>query len=528
VQFISIMAALQFISIQVLLSPALAAPCNIKNSQGSTIGSLITAEGSPANLPTDALFQLLTKTESCPQTLVDFKMLLSKSGLGSKAAMVANRGRNNPTQGSFSFFEAVIAAESPSLLQPEISIFFGHFTGLETHTSEMHSVVLDQEPTRGKLMIELIAWDPRKQFYNFYEMIGDGSTGQWFYRGDTADILADNSQLQLNSPGTQPQFGNRLRCSACHVSGGPIMKELAPPHNDWWSSDRLLPFGSNSLSPEVSNYLTDLVEASEFASWVKNGIDALEASPSYKKLKSKTSAKQLLRPLFCELEINLESSPSTIDELRSNKFHTDEFQIPSAFFVNPLLQVKLNIKIQQEKYSGLLRKYKLSFPETTLQDADHAWLTPVKSHSDLQAIQSLLVSGFVDEEFVTDVLAVDFINPLFSQDRCGLLQFVGTGPAWKAELLSNLQSSSLPSAKVLLNHMTNRQMDQAKHQQQISEFFGASNRLLQLDRPDENFKNLIRLRAKVGQSVISKNPRGQILEPGFRVIFPVGRAPLNF
>lgn len=507
---ISIVAGLQILSIQFLLSPAFAAPCKIKNSQGG----LINAHGGTANPPSDVLFQMLTKTDSCPQSLADFKAQLSQSGLQSKAAMVANRGRNNPSQGSFSFFEGVSVVGSLAPQMPEISIFFGHFTGLESPSSENPSVVLDQEPTRGKLMIELIAWDPRKNFYNFYEMIGDGVTGQWFYRGDTADVLADNSQLQLNLPGTQPQFGNRLRCSACHVSGGPIMKELAPPHNDWWTSARALPFGSNSLSPDVSNYVADLEEASEFSSWVKNGVDVLEASPSYQALKSKTSAKQQLRPLFCELEINIESSFSSRDEVRSA-----EIQIPSGFFVNPWLQVKLNRKIQEENYSSLLSKFKLSFPETSLRDADHAWLTPVKSYSDLKAIQSLVAAGFVDEEFVADVLAVDFANPLFSSDRCGLLQLVGAGPGWKSELLSNLQKSSLHSAKVLLNHLTNPQMDQAKHQKRIVEFFAQQN------HPEEYFKNLILLRDQVGKSVISKNPRGQILEPGFRVIFPVSRAP---
>lgn len=37
------------------------------------------------------------------------------------------------------------------------------------------------------------------------------------------------------------------------------------------------------------------------------------------------------------------------------------------------------------------------------------------------------------------------------------------------------------------------------------------------------FKKLIEARVAVYNAEISKNPRGQILEPGFRVIFPIPR-----
>ena len=39
--------------------------------------------------------------------------------------------------------------------------------------------------------------------------------------------------------------------------------------------------------------------------------------------------------------------------------------------------------------------------------------------------------------------------------------------------------------------------------------------------PNRSWRFLAQRRAEIAASEISKNPRGQILEPGFRVIFPV-------
>ena len=75
-------------------------------------------------------------------------------------------------------------------------------------------------------MVELIAWDGDKQVFNFYEMIGDGRQGKWFYRGDSLDIQADVKFLHRQTGSGDPRFGSNLRCSGCHTAGGPIMKEL--------------------------------------------------------------------------------------------------------------------------------------------------------------------------------------------------------------------------------------------------------------------------------------------------------------
>jgi hypothetical protein len=474
----------------------LQAACIVRNSNGQ-----------PTNVKGDSLFIVLQNAVDCPENVQSLKAVMNQAGLASQPYLVANRGIHNPVFGSFSFFEQVSGASS--LLKNPIQngeFFFGHFT-----TAENNQVVADQEPSKGKLLIELIAWDNLKNLFNFYELIGTGKGAQWFYRGDSADILADNALLYLNPQG--PKFGSTLRCSACHTSGGPIMKEMAAPHNDWWTASRPLTFGSNAISPEIATWVQKLGDASDLSQSVKAGIARLEASSQYQNAKQRFSLQVTLRPLFCEAEINLESDTSPLDQ------SANTVQIPSASIVNPFL-AQGAIGIASSAYKQLLGSNNMQFPETNRRDADHGWLVPVKGYSDLAAIRSLVKNGIVTDEFVADVLAVDFENPLFSLKRCGLVQLV---PAeGLAKFPDRLKSSSLPGASELYENLTNPIRTRSFHAQEAQDLLAKNQMALNtVGGQTQIFKNLIEGRQAVFDAEISKNPRGQILEPGFRVIFPV-------
>lgn len=474
----------------------LQAACVIQNSNGQPMGD----KGDP-------LFSILRNSGECPENVQGLKAVLNQAGLDSQPHMVANRGIHNPSFGSFSFFEQVSGA-SP-LLKKQIEageFFFGHFT-----TAENNQVVADQEPTKGKLLIELIAWDQVKNLFNFYELIGTGKGAQWFYRGDSADILADNAFLYLNSKA--PNFGSTLRCSACHTSGGPIMKEMAAPHNDWWTESRPLSFAPNSVSPEISNWLQKLRDASELSESVRKGIIRLESSSQYQNARQKISLQATLRPLFCETEINLESDTVPLDEIESR------VQIPSGFIVNPLL-AKGSLSVSGSMYERLLNSFGMQFPETDRRDADHPWLVPVKGYSDLIAIESLIARRIVTDEFVADVLAVDFEKPLFSAKRCSLLKLVpATG---LAQFPDQLKASSLPGARELYENLVNSERTKNFHIQKAQRLLDKVQSSLETSLGQmQMFKNMIDARREVFSAEISKNPQGQILEPGFRVIFPV-------
>jgi hypothetical protein len=141
--------------------------------------------GQPATGNADPLALLLASSSVCPTDVFELRDLLKDEGAQLTTAMVANRGFHNPEFGSFSLFEMVdgpLASIDTAVEKGEF--FFGHFTA-----PEGSELIADQDPRRGSLMVELIAWDPDKGAFNFYELRGTGTQGVWVYNGDSFDIL---------------------------------------------------------------------------------------------------------------------------------------------------------------------------------------------------------------------------------------------------------------------------------------------------------------------------------------------------
>ena len=153
-----------------------------------------------------------------------------------------------------------------------------------------------------------------------------------------------------------------------------------------------------------------------------------------------------LRPLFCPVELNIESDAQPVDDAKP------ALRIPSAFFVDPRLG-NTDIAIARQHYDAALKTLRSRLPETPGRaDADHGWLTPVKAQSDIVAVDALVEQSIVDREFVADVLAVDFTNPVFSSTRCGLLKLVPDkgGANFAARFQDALRGASAPGATELL------------------------------------------------------------------------------
>ncbi|WP_241480379.1 hypothetical protein [Legionella norrlandica] len=162
----------------------------------------------------DPLYYLLSHSEICPQSIQELRNTMRFNGLEEVIGMVANRGRNNPKEGSFSFFESVHGRLPNNQFIDRGAFFLGYFTGLQGN-----EIILDQEPVENKLLIEAISWDSQKELYNFYELRGAENRGvRWFYRGNSKDAYKDNTWLYRISPEGENHFGNRMRCSACHNS----------------------------------------------------------------------------------------------------------------------------------------------------------------------------------------------------------------------------------------------------------------------------------------------------------------------
>jgi hypothetical protein len=466
----------------------------------------------PTNLatpsPRDPVARVLAAQQTCPRNAIEFRGLLKRSGARLEPTMVNFVGFHNPDPGAFFVFEiasgSVGASASPVIIQRG-DLLFGHFTGA---TADGKLV-----PNNDGLVIELIAWDPDKQFYNFYELVD----GTWFYRGDSKDILEDIQFLHRQRKPSERPFGARLRCSGCHVNGGLLQKELAAPHNDWFLTARNLPLGSLKPDSAVRAILADVVDAGELSKLVTASAQRLADSAGYQKVLAARSMQERLRPLFCSVEVNIESDSAPLDDRRP------ALTIPSGFFVDNRLGAA-NISVPRQHYDAARKTLHTRLPETPGRtDADHAWLAPVKAQSDVVAVDALIAQSVVNAEFVADVLAVDFTNPVFSKTRCRLLKLVpdAGGTTFVARFQDALRGASVPGAPELLSNLTSPQRDAAFHKKQALAFVDSCKR--RASEPGavlDWYRLLAQRRVEVGASEISQNSRGHILEDPGRIVFP--------
>lgn len=502
----------------------------VLSSPGFGACPLVDSRGQAVLGNQDPVARVLATAETCPANVFEFRERLLKAGARIETTLVNNQGFHTPQAGNFSLFEIVsgrLSAPMEITLEPG-QLLFGHFTARRGNT-----LIANQTP-QG-LMIELIAFDPAKQLFHFYELMGEGQRSRWFFRGDSTDILADMRSLHLQPNPASPTFGARLRCSGCHIGGGPIMKELAEPHNDWWRTSRPLPFGTLQPDPTLGKILEGLVDAGVLARTVRAGTAKLEKSPTFQAAKAQLSLPEQLRSLFCPIELNLESDAMAFD---ANK---EAILVPSAFLVDPRL-ARAQIPITRSHYEAALAKMKTRFPGTNRPDADHAWLAPVKGASDILAAEALVSANLIDEEFLIDVLSVDFTNPLLSKSRCELVRLLpaSTQGDWQSAFMSALKTSTEPAARALLTNLTNPDRTAQFHKKQAAGYLErCQGRLKEAAGVVDLFRILAERRAQVFESEISKNPEGQILEPGekpgaldddraFKKVFPVSPDFLPF
>ena len=271
---------------------------------------------------------------------IAFRNMLKRAGARLEPTMVNFEGFHNPDKGAFFVFEIVSTAidtiASPVPIQRG-DLLFGHFTRA---TDDGRLV-----PNTSGLVIELIAWDPDKQFYNFYELADD----TWFYRGDSKDIVDDIRLLHRQRLASENAFGPHLRCSGCHINGGLLQKELVAPHNDWFLQARHLPLGSLKLEASVKEIVAELVDADELSKLVAASSRRLANSAGYRKVLAARGMQERLRPLFCPVEVNIESDSDPFDDRRPT------LRIPSGFFVDPRLGTA-DISVKREAYDAALRK----------------------------------------------------------------------------------------------------------------------------------------------------------------------------
>jgi hypothetical protein len=249
--------------------------------------------------------------------------------------------------------------------------------------------------------LEIMAFDETAGVFNYYKE----TDGQMAFFGNSHDFISKGP----GGPGVTSERG----CANCHTGGGPIMKELNSPWTHWADGAFATP-GADELVTNREEVFGRLMRAEDlenfvvekgYKTWNEHRIDFwLERGDT----------QELLRPLFCPVEINLEAGSSE--------------NINGTFVRHSNLVRFFPIKTDSSEYMAVAQDVGVRFPGH-LSTVPDTFLTVDRSEADRLYANALVKRGIVDEQFVKEVAYVDMTRPVFSDDRCDLLQHAPSIPA---------------------------------------------------------------------------------------------------
>jgi hypothetical protein len=256
--------------------------------------------------------------------------------------------------------------------------------------------------------VEIIAFDKSSGVFNYYESDGDKIN----FFGNSKDMLEGTGSA-----------GDR-RCAACHTGGGLIMKELQAP---WlhWEGDTDTPGASDFISKHEA-LLGNQSDGIDMEDIVISGNEAW-SEIRVAHLKEAGNTQELLRPLFCTVEVNLESATSFDNGTKEGV--ADFFSLSPTIF-NSNLGFG-SIDASSEEYDAIIRANGQQLRGLPAENIETVFglTTVTKAAADQAYIEALEEAGIVNRQLVEDIAAVDFTRVVFSDDRCGLLENVPNIPA---------------------------------------------------------------------------------------------------
>lgn len=262
--------------------------------------------------------------------------------------------------------------------------------------------------------VEVMAFDETTGVFNYYE--ADGNEIAFF--GNSKDMLRG------------PQ-GNVRRCAGCHTGGGLVMKELNAPWVHW--EGHMDHPGAAELASAHAALLGRKSNAIEFEGVVSGGNRAWNQT-RLDFMKESGSVKDILRPLFCTVEVNLDNGADFESPVRGGPGGDEMSSIPFDSLLDPQLKGFGSISVEFSDYDAQIKANGQNVPGVDgAIDTVFDYVFIERASADNDYVEKLIAAGIVDDEFVKDVLMVDFTRPVFSDDRCGLLDFA---PVLAADQLS--------------------------------------------------------------------------------------------
>jgi hypothetical protein len=240
--------------------------------------------------------------------------------------------------------------------------------------------------------------------FDFYR---PGST--WTFVGSSTDLVSGG--YDCNADGAcHPKSAGKAGCTACHNGGGLAMMELRFPWVNWEGAidtpgtpDLFQTYskflGQRSRAPNLANLVVD-----GNAPWTKTRVGVLK----------KEGTAELLRPLFCTIDVNLRTSEST----QLTRINPD-------LWLDPHWGVSTPVFVSHADYAAVIQKDQQKLApifDPIGTDTVFPFIHPERSALDASYVDELLAQKIVDEDFVRDVLFTDFTRPTFSPTRCALVE----------------------------------------------------------------------------------------------------------
>jgi hypothetical protein len=240
---------------------------------------------------------------------------------------------------------------------------------------------------------EFIAFDSTAGVFNYYEADG---TGKINFFGNSKDMLKGKGTGQVR------------RCAGCHTEGGLVMKEFDSP---WlhWEGDKDIP-GARAYVDKFKADLGTKADGINMESLVKIGNQLWNAS-RINFLKTPTTTKELLKPLFCTLDVNLGSA----------SISADVSTLPAASLLDKLIATPLITITSADYEAQIAANGQVIEGVPGKSDTAFAYTYIMRSRIAADYVKQLISSGIVDLDLAKDILMLDFTRPIFSSDRCDLL-----------------------------------------------------------------------------------------------------------
>jgi hypothetical protein len=275
--------------------------------------------------------------------------------------------------------------------------------------------------------VEVMAWDPVNRGFNFYRTA----------EPDGAWIWAGNSRHALEAP------TRGLGPFEAHPSGTFLMKELKRPWVHWHSPDAVMDrrdFRSGDLRAEHDWFLRkrgayeleESVAKPAVVRWNRERVEKIAGSgklenpaPIFEQIVG-APADRLPRPT-----VNLTSSMTRWSQALTGV----DVALPQTFFVDvdslsgllglprpPLLSVAGDRYVRTALAEGIHLEDG-SFNEN--RDSHFAFVVPERAFEDVDLLSQLLARNLlVTPRLALCLLLVDFVNPVFSDERASLLEHI--------------------------------------------------------------------------------------------------------